>query len=68
MYTSPSNGKRRSIFKVDVHLGEHPTIDEAIKDWSEQIDHLHNIGKENKARKLQRKLDKLQELHDQEGK
>ncbi len=55
-------GKRRSVFKVDVHLGEHPTVEDALVAWSNEIDHLRSIGRENKAEKLEAKLRKLQGL------
>ncbi len=52
-------GKRRSVFKVSVHLGEHATPEEAVAAWSRDIDHLRSIGRENKAEKLSGKLDRL---------
>jgi hypothetical protein len=55
-------GKRRSVFKVDVHLGEHPTAEDALSAWSEDIRRLRDVGRESKAEKLQDKLDRLQEL------
>lgn len=55
-------GKRRSVFKVDVHLGEHATPEEALAAWSEDIRRLKQIGRESKAERLQNKLDRLQEL------
>jgi hypothetical protein len=30
-------GKRRSMFKVDVHLGEHATCEEALAAWPFEI-------------------------------
>lgn len=45
-----------------VHLGEHPTVEEAIAAWSEQIGRLNAIGREKKGERLQEKLDRLQEL------
>jgi hypothetical protein len=59
--TGPT-GKRRSVFKVDVHLGEHETVEAASLAWSDQIDHLRGIGRENKAENLEGKLDKLRSL------
>ncbi len=56
------SGKRRSVFKVDVHLGEYETPEAALSAWSEEIDHLRGIGRENKAEKLQSKLERLREL------
>lgn len=55
-------GKRRSVFKVDVHLGEHETAEAALAAWSGEIDHLHRIGRVNQADKLRAKLRKIQEL------
>jgi hypothetical protein len=55
-------GKRRSVFKVDVHLGEHPSADEALEVWHSEIVRLRQIGRESKAGKLQEKLDRLREL------
>ena len=55
-------GKRRSVFKVDVHLGEYPTPEEALATWPQEVNHLRQIGREGKAEKVQRKLDRLQEL------
>ncbi len=56
------SGKRRSVFKVDVHLGEHPAAEDALAAWPQEIDQLRQIGRESKAEKLQNKLDRLQEL------
>ena len=56
------SGKRRSVFKVDVHLGEHATPEEALATWPQELDHLRQIGRESKAEKLQGKLNRLQEL------
>ena len=55
-------GERRSVFKVDVHLGEYATPEEASAAWQEDIHRLRDIGRESKAEKLQQKLDRLQEL------
>ncbi len=55
-------GKRRSVFKVDVHLGEHPTVEDALVSWSDEIEHLRSIGRENQADKLGAKLKKIQRL------
>ncbi len=56
------SGKRRSVFKVDVHLGEHATPEGALATWPQEVDHLLRIGRESKAEKLQRKLNTLQKL------
>ena len=55
-------GKRRSVFKVDVHLGEHETAEAALSAWSDEIDHLRAVGRENKAEKLRTKLRKLRSI------
>jgi hypothetical protein len=55
-------GKRRSVFKVDVHLGEHATADEALTVWPGEIERLHGIGRDSKAAKLAGKLDKLRSI------
>ena len=55
-------GKRRSVFKVDAHLGEHETVEAALSAWSDEIDRLRGIGRENKAEKLEKNLAKLREL------
>ena len=55
-------GKRRSVFKVDVHFGEYQTPEEALSAWPEEIRHLRSIGRENKADRLESKLNKLYEL------
>ena len=59
---SGERGKRRSVFKVDVHLGEYPTADDALAVWPQEVDHLRRIGRESKAEKLQDKLDRLQDI------
>jgi hypothetical protein len=55
-------GNRRSVFKVDVHLGEHATADDALAAWPVEIARLESIGRVNKADKLRTKLDRLWEL------
>jgi hypothetical protein len=55
-------GKRRSVFKVDVHLGEHASVEEARAAWPKDIRRLRDVGRESKAEKLQSKLDRLHEL------
>lgn len=55
-------GNRRSVFKVDAHLGEHPTAEDALAVWPQEIDQLRQIGRESKAEKLQAKVERLQEL------
>jgi hypothetical protein len=55
-------GYRRSVFIVDVHLGEYATAEEALAAWPEEIDRLRKIGRESKANRLQAKLYRLREL------
>ena len=55
-------GKRRSVYKVDVHLGEHETAEDALVAWSGEIEHLRRIGRVNHADKLEAKLRKIQGL------
>jgi hypothetical protein len=60
-------GTRRSVFKVDVHLGEHATPEEALTTWPQEVDHLRQIGRDSKAEKLQGKLERLRRLTKGEG-
>ncbi len=53
-------GKRRSVFKVDVHLGEHPTADEALTAWAEDVRQLQ-ATRPRKANKLRAKIERLKE-------
>lgn len=55
-------GKRRSVFKVDIHLGEYKTVEDALAAWPDEIQHLRSVGRENQASKLEGKLTKLYEL------
>jgi hypothetical protein len=57
-----NKGKRRSVFKIDVHLGGYATLEAYLSAWSSEIDQLRQIGHESKADKLQEKLNRLQEL------
>ena len=59
---SGDKGKRRSVFKVDVHLGEHPTAEDALSAWPQEITRLRQIGRESKADKLTDKLAELRRL------
>jgi hypothetical protein len=54
-------GKRRSVFKVDVHLGEHQTVDEALMAWANDVRQLETT-RPRKAEKLRQKMDRLHEL------
>jgi hypothetical protein len=55
-------GKARSVFKVDVRLGEYVTAEDALAVWPQEVDHLRRIGRESKADKLQAKSERLQKL------
>jgi hypothetical protein len=55
-------GKRRSAFKVDVHLGEYASAEAALSAWPEEIRRLDEIGRENKAERLRGKLERLREI------
>jgi hypothetical protein len=55
-------GERRSAFKVDVHLGEYASAEEALSTWPGEIRRLREIGRENAANKLEAKLGTLREL------
>jgi hypothetical protein len=54
-------GKRRSVFKVDVHIGEHATPEDALAAWPREVQHLRLIGRETKADKVEAKLERLRE-------
>jgi len=58
---SGEQGKRRSAFKVDVHLGEYSTADEALKAWTEDIRQLR-ATRPRKADKLRAKMERLKQL------
>jgi len=55
-------GKRRSVFKVDVHLGEYESPEIALAEWSQEIQRLRKVGRENQVKKLETKLNRLREL------
>ncbi|HKH12343.1 MAG TPA: hypothetical protein VKA73_14470, partial [Rubrobacter sp.] len=54
-------GKRRSVFRVDVHLGEHPNVDEALTAWERDVLSLQ-ATRPRKADKLRAKKERLKEL------
>jgi hypothetical protein len=54
-------GKRRSVFKVDVHLGEHSTSEDALSAWSKEVRVLEN-GRPRQAEKLRAKMEKLRAI------
>jgi len=55
-------GRRRSTFKVDVHLGLYASPEEALSTWPEEVRRLREIGRENAANKLEAKLRTLRKL------
>lgn len=54
-------GKRRSVFKVDVHLGEHATADEALTAWADDVRQLQTT-RPRKADKLRAKMERLRSI------
>lgn len=50
-------GKRRSVFKVDVRSGEHVNADEALTAWADDVRQLQ-ATRPRKADKLRAKLDR----------
>jgi hypothetical protein len=55
-------GRRRSAFKVDVHLGAYPTPEEAMAAWTDDVERLRRAGRERQAEKLAGKLERLRRL------
>jgi hypothetical protein len=55
-------GKARSVFKVDVRLGEYAKAEDTVAVWPQEVDHLRQIGRESKVDKLQAKSERLQKL------
>jgi hypothetical protein len=47
-----------------IHLGEYQTAEAALAAWPQEIKELRRIGRPRQARKLQDKLDRLQELRE----
>lgn len=45
-----------------MHLGEHPTPEDALAAWPNEIAEHRRYGRDTQAEKLQGKLDRLQEL------
>jgi hypothetical protein len=56
------SGKRRSVFKVDMHLGQHESVEEALTEWPEEIEFLRRFKRDKQADKLEEKLTKLRGL------
>lgn len=42
-----------------IHLGSHPTPQDALEAWPREIEALRSIGRARQAAKLQAKLDRL---------
>lgn len=55
-------GKRRSVFKVDVHLGEYATADEALTAWADEIERVQ-ATRPRKADKLRAKMERLRAVY-----
>jgi hypothetical protein len=53
-------GKPRQ--KVLIHLGSHPTVDEALKRWPRKVGGLRRSGHDDAADALKEKLDRLRKL------
>jgi hypothetical protein len=53
-------GKPRQ--EVLVHLGKYPTPKDALTAWPEEVAEHRKAGRDEQAKKLQDKLDRLQEL------
>ena len=54
------DGKPRQ--KVLMHLGQHATVDEALKRWPREIGGLRRRGNDEAADALKEKLDRLRKL------
>jgi hypothetical protein len=54
------DGKPRQ--KVLVHLGHHPTVDDALKRWPREVGRLRRTGHEEAAEALKAKLEQLRKL------
>ena len=55
-------GKRRSVFQVDVHLGQYESVEEALTNWPEEIESLRRFKHNKQADKLEAKLERLRQL------
>jgi hypothetical protein len=65
-YQAVRSYREKGKVKQDVvHLGEHQTAEAALDAWPEEVKELERIGRPRKAEKLQKKLDRLQELIEQ---
>ncbi len=54
------DGKPRQ--KVLMHLGDHATVDEALKRWPRKVGGLRRSGHDDAADALKEKLDRLRKL------
>ena len=54
-------GRKRSYFRVVVHLGEHETADQAARAWREDIARCRGVERDRTADKLAAKLRKLED-------
>jgi hypothetical protein len=54
------NGRPRQ--KVLIHLGHHPTVDDALNQWPREVGRLRRAGHQEAAEGLKAKLDRLREL------
>ena len=54
------NGKPRQ--KVLLHLGQHASVDEALKRWPREVGGLRRRGNDDAADALKEKLDRLRNL------
>jgi hypothetical protein len=52
--------------EVLVHLGIHPTPEDALAAWPSEVEHLRTIGREEQAEKLEANLQKLRALMEAE--
>ena len=55
-------GKRRSVLKVDVHLGQYESVEETLTSWPEEIEALRRFKRDKQADRLEAKLSRLREL------
>lgn len=54
-------GRKRSYFKVVVHLGEYETPERAARAWREDVARCREVGRDKTAGKLATKLRKLED-------
>ena len=45
-----------------MHLGQHETPEAALATWPNEVKHLRRIGRDDRANKLEGKLNKLRAL------